>query len=130
MYELSMKQLELQNANNGVQVGNASMTSVAKLPAFIDSKDDLDSYLQRFERFAKNNNWDTSTWLTSLSALLTGRALDVYSRFSETAAVDYKQLKEALLKRYELTENGFQVRFRGGKPEDGKVVKGRGWSSS
>ena len=42
-----MKQLELQNANNGVQVGNASTTSVAKLPklpAFIDGKDDLDSY--------------------------------------------------------------------------------------
>ena len=30
----------------------------------------------------------------------------MYSRLSETAAVDYKQLKEALLKRYELTENG------------------------
>jgi hypothetical protein len=97
-----MKQLELQNANNGVQVGNAITTSAAKLPklpAFSDGKDDLDSYLQRFERFAKNNIWDTSTWSTSL---------------------DYKQLKEALLKRYERTEKGFRVGFRGGKPEDGE----------
>ena len=46
--------------------------------------------------------------------------MDDYSRLSETAAVDYKQLKEALLKRYELTENGFRRQSRGGKPEDGE----------
>jgi hypothetical protein len=56
----------------------------------------------------------------SLSALLTGKALDVYSGMSETAAVDYKELKEALLKKYDLTENGFRVRFRNSKPEEGE----------
>ena len=119
-HELAMKELELQSAN--VEVNSASIKSAAKLVGKDgkDGKDDLDSYLQRFERFAKNNNWDQSTWSTSLSALLTGRALDVYSRLSETAAVDYKQLKEALLKRYELTESGFRMRFREGKPEDGE----------
>ncbi|CAB4030732.1 vicilin-like seed storage At2g18540 [Paramuricea clavata] len=117
-HELAVKELELQSAN--VDVNSASIKSTAKLPklpTFVDGKDDLDSYLQRFEQFAKNNNWDQSTWSTSLSALLTGRALDVYSRLSETAAVYYKQLKEALLKRYELTESGFKMRFREGKPE-------------
>ncbi len=44
----------------------------------------------------------------------------MYSRLSESATVDYPQLKEALLKRYELTENGFRVRFRDAKPEDGE----------
>jgi hypothetical protein len=58
--------------------------------------------------------------VTSLSDLLTGKALDVYSTVSKTAAVDYKVLKEALLKRYDLTENGFRVRFRNSKPEDGE----------
>ena len=52
--------------------------------------------------------------------MLTGKALDVYPRMSETAAVDYKELKEALLKRYDLTENGFRVRFRNSKPEEGE----------
>ena len=40
-----------------------------------------------------------------LSAL-SGKALDVYSPLSEEAAVDYWQLKESLLKRYDLTEDG------------------------
>ena len=44
----------------------------------------------------------------------------MYSRLSENAAVDYNQLKQALLKRYDLTENGFRVRFRDGKSEDGE----------
>lgn len=117
-HELAMKQLELQSANTEGHVSNANVvsgTKLPKLPTFVDGKNDLDSYLQRFERFAKNINWEESTWSISLSALLTGRALYVYPRLSETAAVDYKQLEEALLKRYELTENGFRVRFKVGK---------------
>jgi hypothetical protein len=104
-HELAMKELELQSAN--VEVNSDSIKSAAKLPklpTFADGKDDLDSYLQRFERFAKNNNWDQSTWSTSLSALLTGRALDVYSRLSETAAVDYKQLDRYLTRWVELSK--------------------------
>ena len=42
------------------------------------------------------------------------------SRLSETAAVNYTRLKEALLKKYELTENGFAIRFRDGKSEEGE----------
>ena len=53
-----------------------------KLPSFVDGKDDLHSYLQRFERCARVNNWSEEDWAVSLSALLTGRALDVYSRLS------------------------------------------------
>ena len=53
-----------------------------KLPVFVNSKDDLRSYLQRFERFARVNNWSEEDWAVSLSALLTGQAQDVYSRLS------------------------------------------------
>ena len=31
--------------------------------------------------------------------------------------MDYKQLKEALLKRYNLTENGYRLKFRKSRPE-------------
>ncbi|CAB4010692.1 Hypothetical predicted protein [Paramuricea clavata] len=110
--ELEMKQLEVQavNTDGGVseQHSGIATAKMPKLPQFVDGQDDLDSYLQRFERFAKSNTWNESVWATSLSTLLTGKALDVYSRMSETAAVDYKELKEALLKRCDLTENGFR----------------------
>jgi hypothetical protein len=46
----------------------------------------------------KSNKWDESTWATSLGVYLTCKTLDVCSRMSETATVDYIELKEAWLK--------------------------------
>ena len=48
-----------------------------KLPSFVDGKDDLDAYLQRFERFATTAKWEKTGWASKLSALLSGRALEV-----------------------------------------------------
>ena len=51
-----------------------------KLPAFIDEKDELDSYLLHFERYTENASWKKDTWSIKLSALLTGGVMDVYTR--------------------------------------------------
>ena len=88
-----------------------------KLPSFVDEKDDIDAYLQRFERFATTAKWDRCGWATKMSALLSGHALDVYSRLSEEVASDYDQMKVALMKRYDLTEDGYRHKFRTSKLE-------------
>ena len=88
-----------------------------KLPSFVDGKDDLDAYLQRFERFATTAKWEKTGWASKLSALLSGRALEVYSRLSEEAAQDYDRVKLALMKRYDLTEDGYRRKFRATKLE-------------
>ena len=88
-----------------------------KLPAFVDGKDDLDSYLNRFERLAKANGWEEADWAVNISALLSGRALEVYTRLNEDDANDYTKLKEALLQRYGLTGEGYRMRMRDAKPE-------------
>ena len=89
-----------------------------KLPVFADGKDDLDSYLKRFQRFAMSNDWERDEWATALSALLTGKALDVYSRLPDDTALDYEKVKEALLIRYQLTEEGFKKKYRESDPEE------------
>ena len=48
-----------------------------ELPSFLDGKDNLDSYLLRFERYATVAGWEKETWAIWLSALLSGRALEV-----------------------------------------------------
>ena len=63
-----------------------------KLPSFVNGKDDLDAYLQRFERFAEKAKWKKDRWASKLSALLSGRAFEVYSRLSEEAARDYDKV--------------------------------------
>jgi len=80
----------------------------------------MDSYLNRFEQFATSQRWDPSTWALCLSALLRGRALDVYSMMSKDDVNDYEKLKSALLNRYQLTADGFRKRFRTSRPEPGE----------
>ena len=49
-----------------------------KLPVFSEGKDDMDAYLQRFERYAENEGWDDNCYGTYLGSLLSGKALEVY----------------------------------------------------
>ena len=77
----------------------------------------MDGYLTRFERVAQANDWNRENWAVSLSALLTGKALEVYHRLSAEEADDYDALKEALLKRYSLTADGFRKKLRESTPE-------------
>ncbi|XP_061195768.1 uncharacterized protein LOC133203996 [Saccostrea echinata] len=77
------------NANAIGQVSN-SRAKLPKLPVFEESKDCIDSYLQRFERFASNAKLEESVWDINLSALL------------------------------KLTEEGFHSKFRTSKPDPGE----------
>ena len=88
-----------------------------QLPYFEESKDKMDSYLSRFEKYAVANKWDRSIWAAYLSALLKGRVLEVYDRLSVADANDYEKLKDALLKNFDMTERGFRKKFRNDRPE-------------
>ena len=115
-------ELELARLGQGRDVAERAelredRAKAPKLPSFVDGKDDLDAYLQRFERFATTAKWEKIGWASKLSALLSGRALEVYSRLSEEAAQDYDRVKLALMKRYDLTEDGYRRKFRASKPE-------------
>ena len=84
--ELKIKELE-QDLAATLPPRNKDAKS-PKLPSFIDKKDELDSYLLHFEHNAVNASWEKNTWATKLSALLTGRAMDVYTRMSDKKAND------------------------------------------
>ena len=95
---------------NVLKQGNAP-----KLP-FYEDKDDMDAYLQRFERYANSMGWKKEVWALNLGALLKGKALEVYSRLSFEEAGNYDILKDALLKCYQLSEQGFRINFRTAVP--------------
>ena len=77
----------------------------------------MDSYLSRFEKDTVANKWDTSILAAYLSALLKGRALEVYDRMSVADAANYEKLKDALLKNFDTTERGFRKKFHNDRPE-------------
>ena len=117
-----MGQLEVQRATFKTELEKQKSEKLAhardpKLPYFEESKDKMDSYLSRFEKYATANKWDKNVWAAYLSALLKDRALDVYDRLSTEDAADYDKLKDALLKNFDMTERGFRKKFRYSRPE-------------
>jgi len=118
VHELEMAKLSSSSSNFSITAQPVS--KLPQLPPFVDGKDDLDSWLLRFERFAEANQWPKASWSTYLSALVSGRALDCFCRLSTLDAQDYDTVKEALQMRYNLTEDGFREKFRQCAPEDGE----------
>ena len=92
-----------------------------KMPYFDKERDFMDSYLGRFKKFATCQRWNRADWALSLSALLKGRALDVYLMLPADQANNYDQLKAALLKRYLLSADGFKRRFRTANLKSGET---------
>ena len=115
-----MGQLEVQRATFKTELEKQKSEKSAhardpKIPYFEESKDKMDSYLSRFEKYATANKWVKNVWAAYFSALLKGRPLDVYDRLSTEDAADYD--KDALLKTFDMTERGFRKKFRYSRPE-------------
>ena len=115
--ELQVRLAEVNGANAQRGAQNVVKTPSPKLPKFEEGKDDMDAFLERFERFARAQNWPEEGWAVSVSSLLTGAGLQVYATLSALDANDYNKLKAALLKRYDLNEEGYRRRFRESKPK-------------
>ena len=109
MLELKLK---LPKDADGDKVSPAKAPCLKLPPPFDEIKDNLDSYIERFERFAGSQKWPPSSWAINLRALLKGKALEVYSRMPPDDALVYAKLKTALLKRFQLTEEGYRVKVR------------------
>ena len=80
-----------------------------KLPYFNKSKDCMDSYLYRFKRFTEMQEWHQRDIAVYLSALSKGTALEMYSRMPAAQSASRADLKKALFRRFELTEEGFKI---------------------
>ena len=120
-HEDELERLEAQKALT--QPRETIKAKTPKIPAFNKGKDEIDSYLLRFERYATAKKWEPDTWATGLSALLQGKALDVYALMPKEDALNYDKLKVALLKRYELTEEGFKRKYKKCRPENGETFQ-------
>lgn len=77
-----------------------------KFSPFEDGKHNMDAYLRRFEKYATIRRWHRRGWAVYMAALL-----KVYWLMPPDQYDDCDALKDALLKRYQLTAEGFRKRF-------------------
>eukprot|EP00105_Crassostrea_gigas_P046081 XP_019930229.1 PREDICTED: uncharacterized protein LOC105347349 [Crassostrea gigas] len=120
--EVRMKELELQEREMRERETNpvAMVEREAKhevkfiLPKYVEGED-IDVFLRSFERLATLHKWQKAEWALRLIPQLTGKALDTYARLGEVEANDYDVIKNAILKRYNLTASTYRDKFRGCK---------------
>ena len=122
--EIAMKKLELESlSHSGGPKGAESNARFPKLPYFDEKTDQMDSYLTRFESYATACKWDPAMWALYLSALLKGRALEVFVRLSKDDQSDYEQIREALLNNFNLTERQLKRKFRESRLEKSETFR-------
>ena len=121
--EILKLKLELENSRRDSDASLSQPTQnykVPKLPAFVEGRDEIDAYLNRFERYARAQNWPEEIWATNLSALLSGKALETYYRLNDRESTNYRVVRKALLERFSLNSEGCRKKFRSAKPENGE----------
>ena len=80
--------------------------------------DDIVAYFTTFERLMSAYEVNRERWIFKLAPNLVGKAQQAYAALSAVDASDYVKLKEAILQRYDITEESYRQRFRTEKPED------------
>ena len=116
--EVELKKIEAETTSHPLGPKEKSSNPRSpKLPYFDEHTGKMYSYLTRFESYAISNKWDPSMLASYLSALLKGRALEVFVRLSKDDQSDYAQIKEALLTNFDLTERSFRKKLRDCRPE-------------
>ena len=81
-----------------------------KLTKLSDS-DDVEACLTTFERMMAAFEVDKTRWVFKLAPQLTGKVQQAYAAMSADDSCDYEQLKAAILRRYNINEETYKVRF-------------------
>ena len=94
-------------------------TEPIKLTKLTD-EDDIESYLTTFERIMAANEVSRERWSFQLAPQLTGKAQQAYAALPPGDAKSYDAVKEAILRRYDITEETYRQRFRKLRPSEGE----------
>ncbi|KAL2088246.1 hypothetical protein ACEWY4_015145 [Coilia grayii] len=78
----------------------------------LEDGDDIEQYLTTFERLATAYRWPREDWAVFLVPYLTGKARNAYVAMGMDQAMDYNRVKEAILLKYEISEEVYWRRFR------------------
>jgi len=82
------------------------------MPNFDEKTDLIDNFCMQFEKLAALHGVPEDQWAINLSAFLLGAAKDVYHSLTGAEVDDYRVLKAALLKHYELSADSYRRMFR------------------
>ena len=112
----------LVEGTRGEVGGDRRAAKDPKVAKLMDN-DDIEAYLVTFERLTAAYEVPTSRWAFQLAPELSGKAQQAYAALSGEAASDYKQIKEAILRRYDVNAETYRQKFRGASMNVGETTK-------
>ena len=92
------------------RVGRANQMSELRLSKLSDSKD-VEAYLTTFECMISVYVVPEERWVFKLTPQLTGKAQQALAALGADEAVDYQRVHEAVLRRYNISEESYRRQF-------------------
>ena len=109
----------------------ASTTITAKTPGFDVSKHirlvppfqekEVDKYFVHFEKIATSLEWPKEVWTLLLQSVLIGKAREIYSALPVERSTQYEDVRQAILKAYELVPEAYRQKFRNCKKQESQT---------
>ena len=81
---------------------------------------DIEAYLTTFEQMMEVEEADEAKWAFRLATQHTGRAQQAYTAMRSADTQDYRMVKEAILRCYNISEETNRHRFRSTRRKDGE----------
>ena len=111
-----MKELELEGKSKSkpLPLDSGKSFDVTKhillVPPFQEKE--VDRYFLHFEKVAENLKWPREHWTLLLQSVVMGKAREIYTQLSLEQSSDYDNVKELILKAYELVPEAYRQKFR------------------
>ena len=104
------------------RVGRANQMNELRLTKLSDSED-IEAYLTTFERMMRVYEVPEDRWVFKLAPQLTGKAQQAYAALGADEAVEYRRVREAVLRRYDVSEESYRRRFRTTRKERNETFR-------
>ncbi|XP_065902416.1 uncharacterized protein [Dysidea avara] len=84
---------------------------------------EVDKYFLHFEKVATSLVWPKNVWMVLLQSVLIGKGREVYSAMSVEQSGQYDNVKQAILKAYELVPEAYRQNFRNCRKQDKQTYR-------
>ena len=72
----------------------------------------MNKYFVHFEKIANSLEWPQEVWPLLLQSVLTRKAREIYSALPVERSSQYMEVRQAILKAYELVPEAYRQKFR------------------
>ncbi len=112
--------MERSQAREGERAPRGEDRDHLKLTKLTESED-IEAFLTTFERMMRVYEVREDRWAFKLAPQLTGRAQQAYAALNADDSAKYKEVKAAILRRYDINEETYRQRFRTARRKEGEA---------